>query len=185
MPNWCNNHLTISHTDPAMIDRVVKAWGTHQFLQEFIPVPQALLDTTAGYPTDEAKDADNKDKHGYANWHDFRVNEWGTKWDVGYDEGYDNHPRRDGENSVFLYFDSAWSPPIKAYEKLVDMGFIIDAHYFEGGCAFYGHFFGDHDGINEDYHEFTKTAEIPPEFCERFGIEDMDEEPNEADEIEE
>ena len=185
MPNWCNNHLTISHTDPAMIDRVVKAWEKKEFLQEFIPVPQALIDTVAGHPTDEVKDADNQAKYGYANWYSFRVNEWGTKWDVGYDSDYENHPRRDGENTVFLYFDSAWSPPTSAYEKLVDMGFIIDAYYYEGGMGFYGHFFGDSTSINDDYYEFTRVADISPEFLERFGIEDMDEELDEADEVQE
>ena len=39
MPNWCNNELTISHHDKAMIDRAVKAWNTGKFLDEFIPVP--------------------------------------------------------------------------------------------------------------------------------------------------
>lgn len=183
MPNWCNNELLISHTDRTMIDRVVKAWERGQFLQEFIPVPQALIDTTAGSPTDEVKDADNQAKYGYANWYSFRVNEWGTKWDVGYNEDYDNEARRVGENSVFLEFDSAWSPPLKAYEKLVDMGFIIDACYFEGGMGFCGDFFGDCDGIKEDYHEFTKVSDIPAKFREKFGI--LDEEPNQADEIEE
>ena len=100
MPNWCNNELNISHTDPAMIDRVVKAWERGQFLQEFIPVPQALIDTTAGHPTDEVKDADNQAKYGYTNWYSFRVNEWGTKWDVGYNEDYDNEAQQIGRAHV-------------------------------------------------------------------------------------
>ena len=150
-------------------------------MQEFIPVPQALIDTTAGSPTDEVKDADNQAKYGHANWYSFRVNEWGTKWDVGYNEDYDNEARRLGENTVFLHFDSAWSPPISAYEKLVDMGFVIEAYYFEGGMGFCGDFYGDDKGVRDDYYEFKKASDIPPALRKKFGVE----EPNEADEVQE
>jgi hypothetical protein len=39
MPNWCNNNLTLSHDDPAMIQRAFDALERQEFLQEFCPVP--------------------------------------------------------------------------------------------------------------------------------------------------
>ena len=49
MPNWCNNNLTLTHSDPAMIQRAVTAYQEGKLLQEFIPCPQELLETTAQF----------------------------------------------------------------------------------------------------------------------------------------
>jgi len=61
--------------------------------------------------------------------------EWGTKWDVGEQGASDIHP---GGRMLHTVFDSAWSPPINAYEKLVELGFGVEAQYYEGGMAFAG-----------------------------------------------
>ena len=42
MPNWCNNNLTLTHEDPAMILRAKEALDRGEFLNEFIPVPKDL-----------------------------------------------------------------------------------------------------------------------------------------------
>jgi hypothetical protein len=68
-------------------------------------------------------------------------------------------------------FDTAWAPPVNAYEKLVDMGFRVEAMYYEPGMAYAGSFgeAGDEeislegmsaDDIERDY----------PELDECFGI---------------
>jgi hypothetical protein len=126
MPNWCNNNLTLTHEDPKMIQRAYDALERGEFLQEFIPVPEALK-IVAGFvgdPVEQAKlEADtkrNREELGYDNWYDYCVSEWGTKWDVGESGASDIHP--DGK-MLHTYFDSAWSPPVYAYEKLVELGF--------------------------------------------------------------
>jgi len=83
----------------------------------------------------EAKKARNLAKYGYKDWYDFCVGEWGTKWDVGEQGASDIHP---GGRMLHTVFDSAWSPPINAYEKLVELGFGVEAQYYEGGMAFAG-----------------------------------------------
>jgi hypothetical protein len=57
-------------------------------------------------------------------WYSFNVREWGTKWDVAVHEN-DKHPDTymedsvNGENHVVYYnFNTAWSPPFPAMEKL-------------------------------------------------------------------
>ena len=71
-----------------------------------------------------------------------------------------------------LTFDSAWSPPIGAYEKLIEMGFSIRAMYYEPGMAFAGIW---EDG-DDDFYEYggmnsTQIAEELPEVLdEAFGI---------------
>ena len=175
MPNWCNNNLTLQHEDPAMIKRAADALERGEFLQEFIPVPEQLkiVAGSVGDPVEQAKlEADTKrnvEELGYGNWYDFQVNEWGTKWDVGGDSQTDIHP--DGK-MLHTYFDSAWSPPVAAYEKLTAMGFTVGAMYYEGGMAYAGVW---EDGV-DDYYDLggmnsqQVIDELPVELDEAFGI---------------
>jgi hypothetical protein len=163
-----------------MIERVRTAFNGEGLLQEFIPVPQALRDTVSGSMGEdkraehEAQQAANVEKYGYANWYDFCVNEWGTKWEIG----ADGNPAQDIPGDEFvgsglmLGFDSAWSPPIAAYEKLLEMGFYIRALYCESGMAFAGVW----DNGIDDYYEYggmdsKEIAEtLPIDLDEAFGI---------------
>ena len=174
MPNWCNNSVVLKHEDPAMIERARKAFNGEGLLQEFIPVPQELRDTVSGSMGEDKREAHeaqqkaNVEKYGYANWYDFCVNEWGTKWEIG----ADGNPAQDIPGGLMLGFDSAWSPPIAAYEKLLEMGFEIEAMYYESGMAYAGVWDNGHD----DYYEYggldsKGIAEtLPAELDEAFGI---------------
>ena len=174
MPNWCNNSVVLKHEDPAMIERARKAFNGEGLLQEFIPVPQELRDTVSGSMGEDKREAHeaqqkaNVEKYGYANWYDFCVNEWGTKWEIG----ADGNPAQDIPGGLMLGFDSAWSPPIAAYEKLLEMGFEIEAMYYEPGMAYAGVWDNGHD----DYYEYggldsAGIAEtLPAELDEAFGI---------------
>ena len=175
MPNWCNNTVQIRHADPFMIERVRKAFNDGGLLQEFIPCPQDLLDTVAGFPGEdqreahEARIASNLEKYGHKDWYDWQVANWGTKWDIG----ADGQPALDQDDgSLVLNFDSAWSPPVNAYEKLMDLGFEIKAYYFEPGMAFAGIW----DNGDDDYYEYGGMdsteieANLPDELDEMFGI---------------
>lgn len=173
MPNWCNNTVELRHADPAMIERARKAFNDGGLLNEFIPVPADLQIVAGSVPVAEeaehkAKEEANREKHGYANWYDFCVNEWGTKWDIA----ADGNPARDIPGGLALGFDSAWSPPIGAYEKLVEQGFEVRAMYYESGMCFAGLW---EDGF-DDYYELggMSAAEvadtIPQELDEEFGI---------------
>ena len=174
MPNWCNNSVVLKHEDPAMIERARKAFNGEGLLQEFIPVPQALLDTVSGSTGEDKREAHeaqqkaNVEQYGYANWYDFCVNEWGTKWEIG----ADGNPAQDIPGGLMLGFESAWSPPCAAYEKLQVMGFRITAMYYESGMAYAGVW----DNGNDDYYEYggldsKGIAEtLPAELDEAFGI---------------
>lgn len=54
------------------------------------------------------------------NWYNFNNREWGTKWDVAVsDENkFPETTMTDGETLVQYSFQTAWSPPIEAIEKL-------------------------------------------------------------------
>ena len=179
MPNWCNNSLVLEHEDPAMIQRAYDALERGEFLQEFIPVPQELKDTVSGGYGDpveqaklEAQTRANIEKYGHGNWYDYCVAEWGTKWDVGEQGANDIDP---SGTILHTNFDSAWGPPINAYEKLTDLGFKVSAMYYEGGMAFAGIW----DDGSDEYYELggmdSKEVEqnIPQELDEAFAISEQ------------
>ena len=174
MPNWCNNTLTLTHEDPAMILRAKEALDRGEFLSEFIPVPEDLkiVAGSVGDPDEqkelERKTAENREKYGYGNWYDFCVGAWGTKWDVGGDGQTDIHP--DGK-MLHTTFDSAWSPPIGAYERLEELGFGVNAMYFEGGMAYAGAYGdGNDEEINLEGMSADDIENQYPEIDEAFGI---------------
>ena len=174
MPNWCNNNLTLTHEDPAMILRAKEALDRGEFLSEFVPVPEDLkiVAGSVGDPDEqkelERKTAENREKYGYGNWYDFCVGEWGTKWDVGGDGQTDVHP--DGR-MLHTTFDSAWSPPVNAYDKLVELGFGVEAMYYEGGMGYAGSYSdGADEELNLDGMGADEIEQNYPELDECFGI---------------
>ena len=157
MPNWCNNYLELEHDDPAMIERAKKAFAEGKLLEEFCPVP-ASLHIVAGRVGDDSDEAQikleedtkrNLEVHGYANWYDYCVNEWGTKWDVG-----DGQASQDSPTDLQLNFDSAWAPPIAAMEKFQDLGFKVKLIYWESGMCYCGLF----DENGDDYFDYTDMS---------------------------
>ena len=146
MPNWAYNQLKLSHKDRAMIERAVTAFDKESFLQEFIPCPQSLRETVSGWCSDPEEQAQleqqqqaNVAQFGHKDWYSWCVENWGTKWDFGNE--FDDLPEitQAGElYTVNLYFDTAWSPPLEAYRKLEEQGFVIHALYDEESTAFCG-----------------------------------------------
>ena len=184
MPNWCANTITISHDDMAMMKRVVKGYNQHRLLDEFIPVPLELKEGAMNMDElqkirnweykkelDAVREQLNKKYFGYKDWYDFSVANWGTKWDIGRD-GSPTMLIKDIKNKAVTFsFDSAWCPPIGAYEKLVDMGFSITAYYFEGGMGFCGIW----ENGSDDYYSIEGNSDwvlnnIPPSINQHFAI---------------
>ena len=107
MPNWCNNHITITGPNK-IIDKIEKIAkeekGAGGLLNFFHPMPKGLEDTTS--PSSSAKKPQPMIE-GFDNWYDWRVSNWGTKWDV---DVYENAVSRIDDETVTFGFDSAWSP---------------------------------------------------------------------------
>ena len=171
MPNWCSNGITLRHADPTMIDRVIK--GKEGLLQEFIPCPEELLNAVANFETNDAMVA----KYGYSSWYDFNIANWGTKWDFAL-ENLERHE----DGSVTAAFDSAWSPPISAYEKLLELGFELTAYYYEPGMQYVGKW---EDGVDDCYEYGGATSdtvremigeELDDYFCISESMADWEEE---------
>jgi hypothetical protein len=180
-----------------MMKRVVRGYNRNGLLREFIPIPKELTDTVSGNVGSkesydqrllEEKQKLNREFFGYTDWYSFCVGEWGTKWDIGHGDGYDKLTLKDiKNNTIRIGFDSAWSPPIEAYQKLCDMGFSISAMYYEGGMGFCGRW---EDGSEEFYDIKGKSSwvkenipsDIDAEFCISWGMAEWEEEDAEAEE---
>ena len=174
MPNWCNNSVEIYHDDPAMIERVRKGFNGDGLFGELIPCPKELIDTVSGFlgedqkAAHEAQQAANVEKYGYANWYDFQVANWGTKWDVESDS-----IELDEDGLGFSgSFESAWSPPMGVVTTLVEQGFEVTLFYYESGMAYVGKW---EDGIDNCYEYGQETADtvraaIGDELDDMFGI---------------
>jgi hypothetical protein len=139
-----------------MIERAKTAFAEGKLLEEFCPVPASLhiVAGRVGNAEDpkqielEAQEDANLKEHGYSNWYDYCVNEWGTKWDVG---GEGDQSSQDSPTDIRMNFDSAWAPPIAAMEKFQDLGFKVKLVYWESGMCFCGLF----DENGDDYLDYT------------------------------
>ncbi len=135
MPNWCQNQARFAHEDEIMMTRLDEA-----FLRDGDKgVFQEFVPYTAG-----------------EEWsHQWCTENWGTKWEPTSIVGGDG----------FYTFDSAWSPPTGFYEKMVDLGFDIDAYYFEPGCGVCGKWV---DGEDNTYWTDSRAgrADIPEDIAE-------------------
>jgi hypothetical protein len=173
MPNWCNNDLHLTHDDPEMLQKAKDAWESGKFLATLVPEPDYTkekvkhtfpMNISTGELKPEFVDPESA-------WWDWRIQNWGTKWDVGYDSALGNHVQGD-EKEMFVYFDSAWSPPTSAYETLAELGFRIRAYYFEGGCAFCGSWIDGEDNYYDikEYKADWVKKNIPSEIDEAMFI---------------
>jgi hypothetical protein len=165
MPNWCANNLTIEHEDRAKVMEFVHAYKQGKVCDHYLPVPR---DGNREFITDT-----NHPDY----WYTWCVNNWGTKWDIGSDnnEVHGLHPTVVG-NQATMTFDSAWSPPIGLYEKLVELGFKVEATYFEPGMAYCGLF---QDG-EDDYTEYTHKDMIPKRIWDEYNLSEFFEDEVEA-----
>jgi hypothetical protein len=89
-------------------------------------------------------------------WYDWRVENWGTKWDIS--PNADIH--RVSPTEAAFSFSSAWSPPTEAMQALADAGFSLDLFYIEEGVGFAGRFHADPDG------SYDESGDVPDDLPE-------------------
>ena len=118
MPNWCENKLSIMDCSPEL-ESYLKENGLS--FEKIKPTPSELLEGNG--------------------WYDWRLQNWGTKWDLSEQEQREVADQLISESADFqATFMTAWSPPLEAIAALSEMfpndQFTLD--YFESGCWFAG-----------------------------------------------
>jgi len=157
MPNWCNNNIDI--TGPAKtINALWKAATAEEggLLNAMVPMPKELSETTKG----SGDELQTEKYDGFTNWYDWCVARWGTKWDVDM-EGIEYTDNEDGTASISGYFDSAWAPPVEAYNRFLEANedCSLTASYYEMGCDFAGLYDNGDDEYMEGLQEESKLPE--------------------------
>ena len=164
MPNWCSNNISIQGST----ETVKNLWDQANqensgLLNAMVPMPKELRETTS--PTPQEGQANYKGPQplidGCDNWYDWAVKHWGTKWDIDV-EGLEYTDNGDGTAQISGWFESAWAPPIQAYDKFLDDmdGCSLYATYEEGGMDFAGIYDNGSDeymeGLSEHCEEVVK-----------------------------
>lgn len=108
MPNWNSNIVTFTNTDPAQIAKIKSVIEAEQSIMERF-VPIGEYEYAQAIET------------------------WGTKWSE-----IDGVVLEESENSIKVAFETAWCPPIAFYTAMEQLGFGVQAYYWEPGMAFCG-----------------------------------------------
>jgi len=148
MPNWCDNTLTVTGSKKELDKFKAMSIGNDNFrLSGIIPTPEELLESS---PPSEYRGDDEEgkiqhekrikellEKYEYSHWYDWRIANWGTKWDIS-DEM--QNVLVDDDNEFKVNFSSAWSPPtdwlIAAASKFKSLEFKLS--FMEEGMGFCG-----------------------------------------------
>lgn len=157
MPNWCVNNVYIE-TTPEEIAAIVEAIQSDDdrgLLHYLRPEPEHVENDTSGV---------------MPNWYNWRVANWGTKWEVQAE--ITSHSVEGGW--INLSFESAWSPPVEALDYWASQSTHrqFNIRYIEWGMAFCGE--ADNSFGNTTYAIPMTAAEvqesIPAELDETFDI---------------
>jgi len=145
MPNWCKNRVTVLG-EPGELQRFKKfvCNGEKSFNFGVIrPMPEALLhvrspvqivDTeeeaqkiiqeqednylTSSYPITKETQAKFCQEYGADNWYDWRIQNWGVKWDCS--DVILNEGTFGQYHELEYNFDTPWGPPQEIHTVLVD-----------------------------------------------------------------
>ena len=155
MPNWCNNKLEIENCSPE--------------LEEYLEVNGLSFEKIKPTPPEKLNDESGS-------WYGWRVDNWGTKWDL--DEREQEDVADALVESLCARFDTAWSPPCQAIAALSAMfpndKFVL--HYLELGMMFAGTArISDGVSIEDDIFEDEESIRA-------FALEVFDYDLSEADE---
>ena len=135
MANICMNRLDVVGNEKevdAFVERFEK-----DGISAFYPTPKELEDVEAPAKTKEPEEVvkRNVEKYGHPDWYEWRVANWGIKWDV---DNIQLEYLDKGEAG--FSFDSPWDAPGKAFETISkvfpELTFKLD--FIETGMAFFG-----------------------------------------------
>ena len=184
MPNWCNNWASFSHKDPKKFKELCDAIKKSELCSYIMPEPD--YEKTVVMPT-YPHISGNEPVPSRQAWWDWRVQNWGVKWELNLEEGFSD--MYEDENYVSINFNSAWCPPIGIYDKAVELGFEVEAEYDEEGCDFCGRYQDGKDeciGKLENFREGTMPEWALDDYGERcwrdmVECEEIDKEGNLCD----
>lgn len=174
MPNWCQNKLEITFSESqreALHNALFSTDEANDLYLDFrrlLPIPESLdlSDVWGDHEKLEARCQHNLKHHGYTDWYDWCINQWGCKWNASSTYLLSNE-----EEHLCILFDTPWSPPEFWFRSLCEAFPDIDASlsYWEPGIYFAGDIFSVGEG--DCYHKEIDECEIKQFAIDIFGAE--------------
>jgi hypothetical protein len=132
MPNHCFNKIEIYGKEASKIASKIESEETPFDFTKIFPEPD--YDKIAVKPTFPKKEGDD---FSMPSWWDWRVQNWGTKWN-----SYDCEVIEIDDEQIEYRFSTAWSPPEGVIEKLREQypDIEITAFYDEPGMEIAGYY---------------------------------------------
>lgn len=144
MPNWCMNTLQVSkHSESGR--RLIDAFRDNHTndkgekysspFTDLYPCPQELMDVVADFKGDSPEHLANKAKYGVAHWYDWRLANWGTKWDA-----CEVYIEDEDEDQALIRYDTAWCSASDFFEWYAKQNpdVVFLNQYEEEGMGFEG-----------------------------------------------
>tara|TARA_R100000030_G_scaffold72765_1_gene56099 strand:+ start:325 stop:795 length:471 start_codon:yes stop_codon:yes gene_type:complete len=123
MPNWTYNSVQfVGKTEDSVknLKRLLKSKDNDFDFNNIVPMPLALTETVSG--SENAKPEWQKEQseklkkqHGFDNWYDWSIMNWGTKWNA-----CDTNVELN-KNVLNYTFDTAWDAPREIAKALLHM----------------------------------------------------------------
>lgn len=208
MPNWCYNSVIVSADTEAELEEFIKfakqthnAHGFKPFTDEreeypdqqgvfwnFITPPEEIREEYFGHQPrysdslpvgdpDWWKQVEERRKVSN-HWYDWNITNWGTKWDIIFDEYSENHIDEDKYGKYYFnwYFETAWSPAVPVYlamsERFPNLTFdfeITEEANFYVGKLILKNGIVKEEFIDNPTHEDFFDLDIPCTHCGRAG----------------
>ena len=172
MSNYCSNILVCTSGKKigeiikpyiSDVDEEGKATEPHLDFQKINPMPENVI-------------VENKQYEGMPDWYNWRVENWGTKWNSMHNTTLENleyDKEMTIEDIETYFFQTAWSPAIPVIMKLAEItGESFALYYNEEGIGFFGKADISPEGAIDQEFSHEKDAEgIDPksdiyEFCD-------------------
>ena len=135
-----------------MLDEILDGFS----FEKYVPTPKELLETSRSGDASEFQNAISKNRnYAYTNWYDWRLANWGTKWDIDTNA---LRVERLSDAVVLLEFSTAWAPANEFWATFAEKfpALKISCKYFEEGMAFAGkQVFVEGDLEEDEYFELT------------------------------
>ena len=154
MPNWCSNRAVITGPSPVIDEiKAILSDPEGELLAWMVPQPNF---------------------EGDQDWYMWRVNAWGTKWDVT-DVYIDND---DEVDSIEFSFSTAWAPPVDAFRTWAELDGRVqfNLEYWEPGVGFVGSASWDGDSFDDSYVDCNQDEQEYKRIAsDTWGYEEYDE----------
>ena len=177
MPNWCDNTVEVVGAKEVLEQILTKSKDENQpfSFQQLVPQPEELEGTkhhgkkaTANDEQEWANALAGNRKYVYTDWYNWRLANWGTKWDLDFDTTQISKivPTTDGKQFKFeIGYSTAWSPALSFWQNLSEQYPIkVKNLYAEEGVGYFGRAFIENGELDDE------CIDITPEIYKSLGV---------------